>query len=204
MHSDININLSEQGAAGIKISQSVLNHQYESYIPLLKADEKDRQKYLQKIVHAPQAEIGKVDINESGAKITLDAEIKSQKYANQTGQRLFVPICPVHRGYTVPNTSSERKEDIWRDMGYLDTDDITITIPEGYVIEACPKDVSIEQPFASFSFNIQADDNTIHVKNRLLMKSGTFPKSLYPQLADFIRSINSTYNQKVVLKKKTE
>ena len=204
MHSTININLSEQGAANLKISQSVLNHQYESYIPLLKADDKDRQKYLQKIVHAPQAEIGKVDINESGAKITLDAEIKSQKYANQTGQRLFVPICPLHRGYTVPNTSSERKEDIWRDMGYLNTDDITITIPEGYAIEACPKGVSIEQPFASFSFNIQADDNTIHVKNRLLMKSGTFPKSQYPQLADFIRSINSAYNQKVVLKKKAE
>ena len=204
MHSAININLSEQGAANLKVSLSVLNRQYESCIPLLKADEKDRQKYLHQIVHAPQAEIGKVDINESGAKITLDAEIKSQKYANQTGQRLFVPICPVHRGYTVPNTNTERIDDIWRDMGYLDTDDITITIPEGYAIEACPKGVSIEQPFASFSFSIKADDNTIHVKNRLLMKSGTFPKSQYPQLADFIRSINSAYNQKVVLKKKAE
>ena len=204
MHSDININLSEQGAASINISQSVLNHQYESYIPLLKADEKDRQKYLQKIVHAPQAEIGKVDIQESGAKITLDAEIKSQKYATKTGQRLFVPICPLHRGYTVPNANSERVEDIWRDMGYLDTDDITITIPEGYAIEAGPKGVSIDEPFASFSFSIQADDNTIHIKNRLLMKSGIFPKSQYAQLADFIRSINSAYNQKVVLKKKTE
>lgn len=202
MHSDININLSEQGAASINISQSVLNHQYESYIPLLKADEKDRQKYLQKIVHAPQAEIGKVDIQESGAKITLDAEIKSQKYANRSGQRLFVPICPLHRGYTVPIVNSERMEDIWRDMGYLDTDDITITIPEGYAIEAGPKGVSIDQPFASFSFSIQADGNTIHIRNRLLMKSGTFPKSQYAQLADFIRSINSAYNQKVVLKKK--
>ena len=200
MHTAININLSEQGAASLKVSQSVQNHQYESYIPLLKADDKDRQKYLQKIVYAPQAEIGKVDINESGAKITLDAEIKSQKYANQTGQRLFVPICPVHRGYTVPNTNSERKEYIWREMGYLDTDDITITIPEGYAIESCPKDVNIEQPFASFSFNIQADGQTIHIKNRLLMKSGTFPKSQYTQLADFIRSINNIYNQKVVLK----
>ena len=204
MHNAININLSEQGAANLKVSLSVLNRQYESCIPLLKADEKDRQKYLHQIVHAPQAEIGKVDINESGAKITLDAEIKSQKYANQTGQRLFVPICPVPRGYTVPNTNTERIEDIWRDMGYLDTDDITITIPEGYAIEACPKGVSIEQPFASFSFSIKADDNTIHIRNRLLMKSGTFPKSQYPQLADFIRSINSAYNQKVVLKKKAE
>ncbi len=201
MHSAISINLTDQGAANLKLSQQALNRQYENYIPLLKADEKDRQKYLQQIVYAPQAEISKIDVEESGAMITLDAELKSQKYASQTGQRLFVPICPVHRGYSVPNTNAERMDDIWRDMGYLDSDDITITIPDGYEIEAGPKNVNIEQPFASFSFNMTTEGQEIHIKNRLLMKSGSFPKALYPQLADFIRTISSVYNQKVVLKK---
>ena len=201
MHSAISINLTDQGAANLKLSQQALNRQYEDYIPLLKADEKDRQKYLQQIVYAPQAEISKIDVEESGAMITLDAELKSQKYASQTGQRLFVPICPVHRGYSVPNTNVERMDDIWRDMGYLDSDDITITIPDGYEIEAGPKNVNIEQPFASFSFNMTTEGQEIHIKNRLLMKSGSFPKALYPQLADFIRTISSAYNQKVVLKK---
>lgn len=201
MHSAISINLTDQGAANLKLSQQALNRQYEDYIPLLKADEKDRQKYLQQIVYAPQAEISKIDVEESGAMITLDAELKSQKYASQTGQRLFVPICPVHRGYSVPNTNVERMDDIWRDMGYLDSDDITITIPDGYEIEAGPKNVNIEQPFASFSFNMTTEGQEIHIKNRLLMKSGSFPKALYPQLADFIRTISSVYNQKVVLKK---
>jgi hypothetical protein len=201
MHSAISINLTDQGAANLKLSQQALNRQYEDYIPLLKADEKDRQKYLQQIVYAPQAEISKIDVEESGAMITLDAELKSQKYASQTGQRLFVPICPVHRGYSVPKSNSERMDDIWCDMGYLDSDDITITIPDGYEIEAGPKDVNIDQPFASFSFNMTTEGQEIHIKNRLLMKSGSFPKALYPQLVDFIRTISSVYNQKVVLKK---
>lgn len=202
MRTSVNISLNENGAVDMKLSQQATNRQYESLIPLLKMDEKDRQKTIQRIVYAPQAEISQLDIQESGANITIDADIKSQRYATKTGQRLFVPICPLHRGYTVPTANADRKEDIWRDLGYLDEDDITITIPEGFEIEAGPKNVSLNQPFASFSFMMQVEGDKIHIHNRLLMKSGSFPKSQFPQLADFIRTISSIYNQKVVLKKK--
>jgi hypothetical protein len=202
MSTSVNISLNENGAVDMKLSQQATNRQYESLIPLLKMDEKDRQKTIQRIVYAPQAEISHLDIQESGANITIDADIKSQRYATKTGQRLFVPICPLHRGYTVPTANADRKEDIWRDLGYLDEDDITITIPEGFEIEAGPKNVSLNQPFASFSFTMQVEGDKIHIHNRLLMKSGSFPKSQFPQLADFIRTINNIYNQKVVLRKK--
>lgn len=202
MSTSVNISLNENGAVDMKLSQQATNRQYESLIPLLKMDEKDRQKTIQRIVYAPQSEISQLDIQESGAIITIDADIKSQRYATKTGQRLFVPICPLHRGYTVPTANADRKEDIWRDLGYLDEDDITITIPEGFEIEAGPKNVSLNQPFASFSFMMQVEGDKIHIHNRLLMKSGAFPKSQFPQLADFIRTINNIYNQKVVLRKK--
>ena len=202
MHTSVNIDLKDNGAVDMKLSQESLNRQYEDLISLLKMDEKERQKMIQKIVYAPQSEVARLDIQESGAKMTINTEIRSQKYASQTGQRLFVPICPLHRGYTVPTANVDRTEDIWRDMGYLDEDDITINVPEGFEIEAKPKNVQIEQPFGSFSFTIQVEDGKVHIKNRLLMKSGKFPKSLFPQLSDFIRTISSIYNQKIVLKKK--
>ena len=202
MSTSVNISLNENGAVDMKLSQQATNRQYESLIPLLKMDEKDRQKTIQRIVYAPQSEISQLDIQESGAIITIDADIKSQRYATKTGQRLFVPICPLHRGYTVPTANADRKEDIWRDLGYLDEDDITITIPEGFEIEAGPKNVVLKQPFGSFSFTMQVKGDKIRIHNRLLMKSGSFPKSQFPQLADFIRTINNIYNQKVVLRKK--
>jgi transglutaminase-like putative cysteine protease len=202
MHSDIHIRLDVSGAADLTLSQETRNRQYENGIPLLKMDAKERQRFLQKIVHMPQAEITKVDVSEEGAMMRLTAEVKSQKYATQTGQRLFVPVCPVHQGYSMPSAQPNRQEDIWIDMGYLDKDDITFEIPNGFTIEAKPKDVVIEHPFASFSFSVEAGEKEIHVKNRLLMKSGTFDKALYPQLADFFKSISNIYGQKIVLKKK--
>ena len=202
MRTSVDISLKDNGAVDLKLSQEALNRQYEDLIPLLKMDEKERQKMIQKIVYAPQSEVARLDIQESGAKMTIDTEIKSQKYASQTGQRLFVPICPLHRGYTVPKANADRTEDIWRDLGYLDEDDITIAIPEGFEIEARPKDVQIEQPFGAFSFTMQVEGDKVLIHNRLLMKSGTFPKALFPQLSDFIRTISSIYNQKIILKKK--
>ena len=100
----------------------------------------------------------------------------------------------------VPSITSERQEDIWIERGYLDENDITIDIPEGSEIEARPKDIQIDQPFGSFSFSILSDGKKVRIKNRFLMKSGTFDKSLYPQLSDFIRTISILYDQKIVLK----
>ena len=200
MHSKIHIQLDLKGAADVSLLQDFHNWQYEHYIPLLKMDEKDRHKTLQRMIRVPQAEIGRMDVREDGATITVDAEIKSQRYATTTGQRLFVPVCPIHNGYSTPPALPNRQEDIYLKAGYLDRDEITLTIPEGYDIEARPNDISIEHPFGRFSFTIRSEGNEIHIQNSLLMKSGTYDKSLYPQFIEFIKTVSSIYSQKVVLK----
>ena len=203
MRTTIAIAINADGAAEMSVSQQTFNEQYEDHIPLLTMDDKELQRVFLHMVHVPQAEVSELKASQtpSAAQMTLDAKVRSNKYATQTGQRLFVPVCPVHQGYTVPKSKDERQEDIWINHGYLDEDDITLTIPEGYVVEARPKNVSIEHPFATFSFTLQVDGNTIHAKNRLLKRSGTFDKSLFPQLFEFFRTISNTYNQKIVLKK---
>ena len=202
MRSTIHIEVEDKGAANVTLQQETRNGQYENRIALLHMDEKERQKVLQRIVRVPQAEIGKIDIREEEAAITLDAEVKSQKYASVTGQRLFVPVCPIHRGYSAPNAIADRKENVWVEEGYVDEDDITIAIPEGYEVEAMPKSFEIDKPFGTFSFMVVPGENSIMVTNRLVMKSGQYDKSQYPDLIDFIKTISNAYGQKVVLKKK--
>ena len=203
MHSTIDIRMTADGSAAISVHQQTTNQQYEDQRPLLRMDAKDRLRVFQRMVHVPQADISNLQVSESGSgpQMTLEAEVKSNSYATRTGQRLFVPVCPVHQGYSVPAATANRTEDIWFNSGYLDEDDITLTIPDGYSIEASPKDVILEQPFATFSFTLKLKGNTLHIKNRLLRKSGRYDKSLYPQLQEFYRTISKTYNQKIVLKK---
>ena len=193
MHSTIDIRMTADGSAAISVHQQTTNQQYEDQRPLLRMDAKDRLRVFQRMVHVPQADISNLQVSESGSgpQMTLEAEVKSNSYATRTGQRLFVPVCPVHQGYSVPAAAANRTEDIWFYSGYLDEDDITLTIPEGYVIEARPKDVSMEYPFATFSSTLQVVGNTIHVKNRLLKRSGTFDKSLFPQLAEFFSTVSN-------------
>ena len=134
--------------------------------------------------------------------IKLDAEVISQRYANVSGQRLFVPICPIHRGYSVPSVGNERQEDVFINTGYLDEDDILLSFPQGYDIEAMPQNTFIEEPFGTFSMTILPTGDGIRLQNRLLMKSGVYDKSQFPKLVEFLKSVSSAYAQKLVLKKK--
>jgi hypothetical protein len=41
----------------------------------------------------------------------------------------------------------------------------------------------------------------VNIHNRLLIKAGTYDKSMYQDLADFIKSVGNIYRQKMVLKR---
>ena len=201
MHSTVRVLLQGDGSAQVSLTQKSEKQQYEHLTPLLTLDQKDRQKVLLRMLRVPQAEISQMDISEEQEAINIQADVQSQKYANATGQRLFVPVCPLHQGYSAPVANGERQEDVYMSMGYLDEDDITLTIPDGYEIEAMPKSVVIDKPFGSFAFAVVPNGGEIRIMNRLLMKSGTFDKSQYPELTAFIKTVAGAYGQKIVLKK---
>lgn len=202
MRSDINIALGKDGSADITMKQLAKNVQYESRMALTDMSEKERYEVIQKSMYVPQMEKCETRIAENGASITIDADIRSRQYGSTTGQRVFVPVCPLHRGYAAQRTARERRENIWIETGYLDEDNITISIPEGFEIEAVPGNIQMDKPFGSFCYEFEvSDSNTVNIHNRLLIKAGTYDKSMYQDLADFIKSVGNIYRQKMVLKR---
>lgn len=206
MRSNIHIQLDPTGAADISFKRTAHNRQYEHYLPLVKMDHKEQKQTMNRMMRIPQAEISNLDIRsqKSGAVLSLEANIRSQKYATKTGLRLFVPLNPGLNSYTIPSANSNRQERIWIKMGYLDEDHISLTIPEGYEIEALPKGEKIEKPFGTFDSSIQTDGQEIRVTYRLFMKSGDYDKSLFPELTDFLKTANKAYNQRIVIKKSSQ
>ena len=130
-----------------------------------------------------------------------EATMTADSYATGSLQRLFVPICPFHRGYTSLNSKEPRTNDITVDYGYHDTDTITITIPEGYTIEAMPSNTDIQSDFGTFTSTITLHDNVITVINQLLMRNGTYGKEKYDELCTFRNAAIRQYRQKVILRK---
>ena len=204
LRQNINVTLSADGSADIKLSQTANYREYEKRLSLLKMDKQDFQRTLLQMMSVQQAVIGNADIWEEGEKVSLslNADITSKSYASVTGQRLFAPLCPVRKGFNPPNSAKERMEGLYIANGYQDESIITLSIPEGYSVEARPNDMTIEKPFGTFSFRFSQEAFSIKVQYRLLLKSGSYDKSLFADLSDFIRQVGKAYGQKVALVKR--
>ena len=200
LRNNIRLALDARGNADIRLQQTAEKWQYENHRPLLSMDEKERNNTLRQMMRTQPSTIDSIEIGERGpACIELDASINSQQFATVTGKRLFVPTFPLHRRYNIPADNGQRTENLYIAMGWTDEDDIVIQLPEGYHIEARPKDVSIEKPFGNFSFSMDDADGLLHISYRMTVKGGSYDKALFPQFIEFLRSATQAYDQKVVL-----
>ena len=198
--SRISISLTPDGDANIRLRQVSENRQYEALAPMLRMDPKDRQRTLRQLLRAPQADIGRISVSQpdDSARLTLEADISSRGYAVRSGQRLFLPLCPIHQGYGIASPGHQRTEPLAIDMGYQDEDRIDIDLPEGYTLEARPKNIRIEKPFGSFLFQTKVAEGRLKVRYRVVMHAGTYPASQYADFEAFIKSISRAYAQRAV------
>ncbi len=203
LHEQIGITLSAEGGADIKISQTASYREYERLRPLITMDKQEFQRALLHTTSVPQAVICQSEIHEDKEKVSLslNADLSSKGFATVTGQRLFVPLCPIHKGFDIPYSNKERTEELFFQYGCQDKSNITLTIPNGYSIEAMPKDVSIEKPFGRFSLHLSQQDSIIQIEYCLLLKKGSYDKQLHAEFSDFVKSVGAAYGQKVALKK---
>lgn len=87
--------------------------------------------------------------------------------------------------------------------GYLDEDEFTIHLPEGYVPETLLFPVNEETKFGSYSVSVEPKESGVLVyKRRLLIKSGEYLKEDYKLYRDFRKKVAGYDNGKIILTKK--
>lgn len=204
--SAIDVNLSTDGLADIHMSQYSYLRQYEDKLHLVADDDSDRKDYINDVMKVPSSDISKMDVtvhkqSYSVPAIQIETVLSSRGYVNLTGSRLFVPLNPSHRGFSMPESNNARKRDIYKSYGYIDEENITIHIPAGFTLEVCPRDTICQSPFGKLTFSLAHKGNDITVNYKLLMNKGLFSADKYSQLYDFMKLLASLYSQKIVLKK---
>jgi len=204
--SDINIKLSSDGITVVKMNQKSYCRQYEDKCPLLTVDDNKKKEYIQNTVRLSSNEVDSIGISEnknafSSPSISLKMKAESHSYANSVGDRLFVPVNPLLKSFSSQQLANRRSGDIYIGYGYLDEENITLTTPNGYTVESIPQPVNIQKPFGSFSSSIKCEGNKLLIRQCLLMRKGSYPQNLSDSLSGFLKSIASSYGQKIVLKK---
>lgn len=204
--SDIDIKLSSDGMADVKMNQVSYCCQYEDKSSLLTVDDNEKKAYIQNTFRLSSNDVDSIQLSEnkkafSYPSLSLKIKAKSPSYANKVGDRLFVPVNPLLKPFSSKQLANRRSNDIYIDYGFLDEENVTYSLPDGYTAESIPQPVNIQMPFGSFSSSIKCEGNQLLIHQSLLMHRGCYPQGLIDSFAGFLKSITSSYDQKIVLKK---
>lgn len=205
------VQIDAQGNATITTHSVETGRSWEADRRLEQLPLTDQKKSLQSSFLLPTSTITDVRVESQGTQLTLDWTAESQGYAKHNGQRLFIPISPTR--YMTPRQNNDAPYPLdMRESGYLRIDSITLTLPEGFVVETLPKPRSIDTPMAHYSLeviapgeaatNAAASTTTLLIVARMELHSGlyTSPDAL-PTWLQFIKDRSQAHESKVVVKK---
>lgn len=207
LESKLDVVLANTGEALMHVTQCSYNVQYETYMPLMYREERHKRINLTHIFQCPAPQL---DDNYSIVEnkqpyttpnITIDATAYTAKYATVMGSRMLVPVNILHSVSKPRDMTVTRKLPIEM-IGYCDIDTITIHLPEGYTIEALPKDINEENEMGRISQHCVANDGTITIITQRTMNEGTYPASDYAKLYNLATATNQAYQKKISLKTK--
>ncbi|MGB5822381.1 MAG: DUF3858 domain-containing protein, partial [Saonia sp.] len=132
---------------------------------------------------------------------TEEIKISAINYGTKSGDRLLFTANAFNKNQYVPRRYRNRKLPFEIQRGHMDEDEYTITLPDGYDIEAIPEGQSFENEFGSYSMSTKLNDDkkSIVYKRTLLIKKGLYPKEKYKEYRNFRKTAASMDNMQIVL-----
>lgn len=201
----LSVSVSEDGNVEGFIAFNEWLGAYESaYMKFRSNDRKKHVDYINSYLKIPNVQIGEISTNENRSAIPsahLDARFTGNDFVNKTGNRMFLPVCPINKGSYSMFSAAERVHDIEIDASFFESDTIIVRIPDQYTTESLPKDIDRETPFGLLRTRIKHEGSEIMYIQDINIFKGKYDKSAYPEIKAFFAEINSAIKRKLVLKK---
>ncbi|WP_395047059.1 DUF3857 domain-containing protein, partial [Flavobacterium sp.] len=161
--------------------------------------------YKSRFLNINNLKIEKVsfDINKEKIEFTENLIIKAIDYGLINDKKIFFAPNAFNQSSRIPQRYRNRLNPMEIDRGFFDSDDIEITIPTSYVLEAMPSNVELNTKFGEYKTEyIIVDSQKIKYKRNFLLKKGYYDKSEYENYRKFREQIAQSDNSKIVIKKK--
>ena len=197
------IKLDTFGKISSDITRKTKGIQYDSRFTLGRLGDKDIIRYYKEHWdYVNNLEVLKHQFINDKSKVEFleNVEVEANNYTSLTGERILFKPNIFNQNSYIPNRYRNRKLPLEISRGYLDEDTFSLTIPQGYEVEALPDNITIKNKFGEYRFDINNVDNKITYKRRLLINKGLYPNTAYKDYRDFRRKVAKGDNSKIVLK----
>lgn len=143
-----------------------------------------------------------VNSDKKAAKFEEQVSFTASKYVTISGDRMIIPLNAFNVIQKAPKRVRNRKLPVEVSRGFYNVDEVKITLPEGYMIEAIADDVNIETQYGTYSIEVEElDEQTLNYTRKFLFNSGNYPKESYQEFLDFWRKVVKYDKSKIVLSK---
>ncbi len=140
--------------------------------------------------------------NPNSIEFTEDLEFEAEGYAQNSGGKLLFALNAFDQSPYVPKKYKTREFPFQMQRGYTSEEEIEITIPEGYSVEAKPNGIEQETEFGYYKIEFNTiSPNKILCKRKLVIKKGFYDKSKYESYRKFRETIAKTDNSRIVITK---
>jgi len=129
-------------------------------------------------------------------------KLSAPRYGSTSGGRIMFAVNAFNLFSDSPKRYRARQNSFEVKRGFYERDEISISIPDGFAIEALPSDSSIKSKFGEYEAQVVRNGaNALIYKRTLLMKDGAYPNSDYEEYRQFCEQVAKFDSAKAVISK---
>jgi hypothetical protein len=131
---------------------------------------------------------------------TENLELEAENYGNLSGGRMMFAVNAYNTHTGNIKRIRDRKMPFEMQRGSYDEDEITVELPQGFAIEALPKNFELSGKYGDYKTElVLADDHHLVYKRSFLVKKGLYPSKEYEDFRQFMEQVSRNDNAKIVL-----
>ncbi len=196
------VNISIEDASKVKSHIVYKGVHFSEELGLTLMDETDRRKSIIRSINIPNFELDSYKVTpyrERKPRIEKDLDILIPVFGSMMGDRLIFQLNLMNQLTNTPPYSRNRVSPVLISRPYSENDSIAYNIPEGFKMEALPKEVHLVSEFGEYHSSAKLIDQSIVYEREFIINKGHYPKEKYNDFVEFVESVSKNDEAKAVL-----
>lgn len=196
------IRMDPGGNAKVRLETDFMNTEYEDIHGLLLLSRKEQREFLLRHLDLEGFILEDFTVSKSSsdypeARISFNGNL--EKYAAKSGKRLFLRPEYMFSKTSFKFIPENRKQDLYKPVGYHHIDSVSIVLPDNYQIESLPGGLVLDTEFGNYSLSISQSADSIQMIRNLEIYSGTVGKTQFEALNLFMKAISGSDQSRIIL-----
>jgi len=137
-------------------------------------------------------------------EFTENVSFTAEGYGQKINETLIFPVNAFNVNRNIPQRYRNRKNPFEIERGYVDNDEVLVTLPVNFTVDGVPETIDVKNKFGAYHFEMHysAADNTLNYKRKMILNRGIYTIAEYDEFRKFMEEVAKFDNIKVLLKSK--